>query len=84
MQSGQFTFTTTYNGGDGNDLALIVSGGSDVLLGDVNEDGVVDLLDVGPFVEVLTSGVFQAEADCNEDGTVDLLDVDPFVSILGG
>ena len=84
VQSGQFTFTTTYSGGDGNDLALIVSGGSDVLLGDVNEDGVVDLLDVGPFVEVLTSGVFQAEADCNEDGTVDLLDVDPFVSILGG
>ena len=85
VQVGDFTFTTTYSGGDGNDLALIVSGGSDVLLGDVNQDGIVDLLDVGPFVEVLSGGgVFQAEADCNEDGVVDLLDVGPFVSILAG
>ncbi len=53
-----------------------------VLPGDVNQDGVVDLLDVAPFTELLTNGQFQAEADINQDGTVDLLDVKPFVSIL--
>ena len=54
------------------------------LLGDVNLDGVVDLLDVGPFVELLTSGQFQTEADINQDGIVSLLDVQPFVELLSG
>lgn len=58
--------------------------GGDVLLGDVNLDGVVSLLDVAPFVNVLTSGMFQAEADVNQDGMVNLLDVAPFVEILTG
>ena len=53
-----------------------------VLIGDVNLDGVVNLLDVGPFVALLTSGTFQAEADINEDGEVNLLDVGPFVQLL--
>lgn len=56
----------------------------EVLLGDINLDGVVDLLDVAPFVELLTTDVFQAEADINQDGEVDLLDVAPFVNVLTG
>ncbi len=54
------------------------------LSGDVNLDGVVDLLDVGPFVELLSRQTFQAEADINQDGCVNLLDVAPFVEILAG
>ena len=58
---------------------------SDSLLkGDVNGDGAVDLLDVGPFVEALTSGVFVAAADVDCNGVVNLLDVNPFVSLLTG
>ena len=53
-----------------------------ILLGDVNIDGVVDLLDVEAFVELVTLQEFQAEADVNEDGVVDLLDVAPFIEIL--
>ena len=52
------------------------------LLGDVNLDGAVNLLDVQPFVDILTLGEFQNEADVNIDGFVDLLDVQPFVEIL--
>ena len=55
-----------------------------LVLGDVNGDGQVDLLDVAPFVNLLTTGDFQAEADINQDGTVDLLDVQPFVNLLAG
>ena len=55
-----------------------------VLVGDVNCDGIVNLLDVGPFVEVLTNGKFNAKADINGDGQVNLLDVGPFVELLGG
>ena len=57
---------------------------SDVLRGDVNLDGVIDLLDVTPFVAVLTGGSFQIEADINKDGLTDLLDVTPFVELLTG
>ncbi len=39
------------------------------LLGDVNLDGMVNLLDVDPFINLLTNGTFQAEADCNETAT---------------
>ena len=54
------------------------------LLGDVNRDGVVDLLDIQPFVDLITSNQFQEEADMNQDGQVDLLDVGLFVlAILG-
>ena len=51
-------------------------------IGDVNQDGVVDLLDVSPFVAALNSGDFQHEADVNCDGVVSLLDVQPFVELL--
>lgn len=55
-----------------------------VLFGDVNQDGTVNLLDVQPFVESLSSGIFVPEADLNQDGIFNLLDVAPFVSVLSG
>ena len=55
-----------------------------ILLGDVNGDGAVDLLDVAPFVDAITTGTFVPAADVNQDGSVDLLDVGPFVDLLVG
>ena len=55
-----------------------------VMLGDVNCDGAVNLLDVGPFVDLISDGEFLAKADINGDGTVNLLDVGPFVALLSG
>ena len=57
---------------------------SNVLLGDVNCDGVVDLLDVAPFVDLISTGVFSPKADFNGDGEVSLLDVAPFVAAVAG
>ena len=54
------------------------------LLGDVNCDGVVNLLDVAPFVELVSMGGFSDKADINQDGVVNLLDVEPFVALLAG
>ena len=54
------------------------------IVGDVNGDGVVDLLDVAPFVDAIISGVYQPAADINQDGSIDLLDVQPLVAILAG
>ena len=52
--------------------------------GDINCDGDVNLLDVAPFVDILSSGEFDPKADINQDGEVNLLDVDPFVNLLSG
>ena len=57
---------------------------SSVLLGDVNMDGAINLLDVGPFVGAVSNGTYIAEADVNQDGFVNLLDVDPFIELLAG
>ena len=70
----------------GNGVAPVVDLGaiefSDILLGDINLDGTINLLDVAPFVTLLSGGSFQAEADVNQDGVVNLLDIEPFVEIL--
>ncbi len=55
-----------------------------VLVGDINDDGVVSLLDVAPFVALISSGGFNPAADINCDGLVNLLDVAPFVELLSG
>ena len=55
-----------------------------MIVGDVNCDGLINLLDVAPFVEILSNGTFDPKADINQDGDVDLLDVAPFVALLTG
>lgn len=92
FESGSIFLTNSYNGSNANGnngaLYMLVSPSAqktpDVLLGDVNLDGVVNLLDVESFVDRVTSGTFQVEADVNQDGSVNLLDVGPFVEILSG
>ena len=53
-------------------------------LGDVNRDGTNDFADIPPFIAVLTSGTFQAEADCDLSGAVDFLDIAVFIFFLVG
>lgn len=53
-----------------------------VLRGDVNLDGLVNALDISPFVTRLTQGQYQAEADINEDSLVNALDISGFVQCL--
>ena len=62
---------------------VVESLGDKFLQGDINGDGVVNLLDVAPFVALLANGQFQLEADINGDGAVNLLDVAGFVELLG-
>ena len=52
--------------------------------GDVNGDGVVNLLDVGPFIVHVGTGAYSIGADVNRDGKVDLLDIAPFIGAFGG
>ena len=57
---------------------------ADTILGDVNQDDVVNFFDINPFIGVLSAGDFQTEADIDENGVVDFFDINPFIAILSG
>ena len=59
-----------------------MAGNTTFLLGDVNQDMVVDFLDIGPFIELLSTGGFLAEGDIDGSGAVDFLDIGPFIGLL--
>ena len=70
---------------DGNfssNATLTVTLDASVLLGDVNRDGLVNFLDIAPFIGILSAGGVQAEADINQDGVVNFLDIAPFIGVL--
>ena len=53
-----------------------------IILGDVNLDGSVNLLDASAFISAITGGDYVPEADINLDGVNDLQDVAGFVDLL--
>ena len=64
-------------------LTIDEDGGEpEIVLGDVNQDGIVNFLDISPFIGVLSAMGDQAEADVNEDGIVNFLDISVFINIL--
>lgn len=56
----------------------------EIVVGDANLDGQINLLDVTAFVFYLSNGLYQPQSDINQDGVVNLLDVAPFVGLLSG
>lgn len=52
------------------------------LIGDVNLDGVVNFLDINPFIERLSTVTYQFEADANQDNVINFLDISAFIAIL--
>ena len=68
-----------------NAFSLSVTPASnETLVGDVSLDGVVNFLDISPFIAILSGGDFQAEADCDQNGFVNFLDIAAFITILSG
>ena len=52
------------------------------ILGDCNQDGVVDFADIPAFIEILITDSYLLEADVNPDDVVNTEDIDPFIAIL--
>ena len=52
--------------------------------GDINEDGIVSLLDIGGFIDLILTDSFLCQGDFNGDGAVDLLDVQGMIDVLSG
>ena len=55
---------------------------NDFVLGDLDGDGEVTLLDVKPFVNLIVNQGFDKQADINGDGNVDILDIAGFVELI--
>ncbi|MEX0885957.1 MAG: CAP domain-containing protein [Phycisphaeraceae bacterium] len=75
------------------DLGNLLVPEATYLAGDMNLDGVVDAIDVAPFVRALTDpAAYEADlgidpvlvGDINTDGVLDAVDVAPFVRLLVG
>ena len=54
------------------------------ILGDCNQDGIVDFADIPAFIQILQAGTFLEEADINRDVAVDFEDIPRFIEILRG
>ncbi len=65
-----------------DNVVLVID--AELLLGDVNGDGSINLLDVSPFVDSITSGCYIENADMNQDGEVSRLDINLFIAALLG
>ncbi len=52
------------------------------ILGDCNQNGEVNFLDIAPFIGILSSSVYLAQADCNQNGEVTFTDIASFIAIL--
>ena len=53
-------------------------------VGDGNCDGAINLLDVEPFIQSLTTGNYSAKFDFDQDGFITLLDISPFIEVISG
>ena len=69
----------TFDNGGGEARGYFIP---EVVIGDINRDGIINLLDVLPFVEAISAGSFDDAADLNRDNIVNLLDIAPFVDLL--
>ena len=54
------------------------------LNGDINNDGILNILDIVQMIDMILSNEFSLVADVNEDGFVNVLDVIVMVNILLG
>ena len=53
------------------------------ILGDCNQDGAVNFLDIAAFISILSDGGFLGQADINADEVVNFLDISPFIVLIG-
>ena len=55
---------------------------TDVLEGDVNRDGAVDVADISAIISVMAGSAEYDNADVNGDGAVDVADISTVISIM--
>ena len=90
-----FTYTTSSDQGDNWDIPIIGNSGSlsvwaeyiyepevDEMIGDINSDGSVNILDVVLLANAVLTGDYLPEGDNNDDGMNNVLDIVAMVNII--
>lgn len=77
-------FGSPASASEGNIQLNLAFEDSGTLMGDINCDGAVTLLDVQPFVGLISNGEYLDKADFDFNGVVDLLDIQGFVDAVSG
>ena len=70
-----YTINEIYKSGFDSVFPIFNQESSDNINGDVNLDGVINVLDVVLIVSMALSNEYSLVADLNEDGAVDILDI---------
>jgi hypothetical protein len=52
------------------------------IIGDVNNDGIINVLDIVQTVSLILTGEYEENSDLNEDGIVNILDIVQLVNII--
>jgi hypothetical protein len=83
----QYTFNNTYPDAaatiqDGSAIFITTRVESSFILGDLNDDGVLDVLDVVGLVNAVLNGGYSEPGDMNQDGVLDILDVVTLVNAI--
>ena len=71
-----------YNISDHRPVALRLYTGGPVIDGDINSDGVTDIIDIIQLVGVILDSGYSSESDINDDGAVDIIDVVALIDIV--
>ena len=67
--------TSSYNNSDPININFTVSIDDSTLVGDVNLDGSVDVLDVVSIVNIILDDSYTSYGDINADGELDVIDI---------
>jgi hypothetical protein len=83
----QYTFNNSYPEAaatlqDGSAIFITNGTDSEFILGDMNGDGILDVLDVVSLINAVLSGSYSAPGDMNEDGVLDVLDIVTLVNAI--
>ena len=83
----EYTFNNVYPDAastlqDGSALFISNVENSDFIIGDINGDEVLDILDVVVLINAVLDDGFYEEADMNQDGVLDILDIVLLVNII--
>ena len=61
---------------------VIISNYPSAMLGDINNDEIVNILDIVQLANIILSGEYTENADLNSDGSVNILDIVQLANII--
>jgi len=75
-------FNTKYNDVLSNQISFSINLNDSVLIGDLNNDNEINVVDVIIIVNIILNEEFDSLADLNQDGTINISDIILLINII--